>query len=448
VVTVAGSIDRETLGPSRDITIRATSTDGSFVTHSFIITIEDVNEFSTTTLADNSGVSNAIAENSANGSLVGITARSLDGDATINEVTYALDNNAGGRFAIDGVTGVVTVANGGLLNYEASSSHQITVRATSADGSIATESFVISVTDVNEVPIANNNAYQTSFIDDLILTGSGILGNDFDPDGDQLSVVLITGPIRGTLLSFSPDGTFRYRPEAGFQGTVELTYLITDGELQSNIATVRILVVVPDNVPSAPSNGSSNNETTDSTSLILDTAPVSASVVSSETIPPEAVPVPVALNAVEQVQERIQVAGVVSPESVTDELKEGALLVSLTSGSKFDNFEVRQTRFEHFESHFERFTESSTVLEYHSVERRDRENQDQSGVQFNMDSALVRTVIGSGVVLMVMQGAQLAATLMAVNPTLMQFDPMSVISGTGSGGKKDLLSKGEKLFDK
>ncbi|MFO0383613.1 MAG: beta strand repeat-containing protein [Pirellula sp.] len=446
VITVTGAIDRETLGASRDITVRASSTDGSFVTQSFTIAIGDVNEFSTTTPVDFSGTVNAIAENSANGSFVGIEALAFDSDATTNVVTYTLDSDAGGRFAIDGVTGVVTVANGSLLNYEAFSSHQITVRATSADGSIATESFVISVTDVNEAPIANNNPYQTSFIDDLILTGSGILGNDFDPDGDQLSVVLITGPIRGTLLSFSSDGTFRYRPEAGFQGTVELTYLITDGELQSNIATVRILVVVPDNVPSAPNNGSSNNGDTDSTSFSLVTAPEAASEVGSETIVPEAVPVPVALIAVEQVQERIQVAGVESPKPVTEELKEGVLLVSLTSGTKFDNFEVQQTRFEHFEYHFERFTETSTVLEYNSVERRDLESQDQSGVQFSMDSALVRTVIGSGVVLMVMQRAQLAATLMAGNPTLMQFDPMSVMPGRGE--KKDLLSKGEKLFDK
>jgi hypothetical protein len=34
---------------------------------------------------------------------------------------------------------------------------------------------------------------------------------------------------------------------------------------------------------------------------------------------------------------------------------------------------------------------------------------------------------------------------MAVNPTLMQFDPMSVMPGRGE--RKEQLSKGEKLFE-
>ena len=51
-----------------------------------------------------------------------------DGTAT---VTYSLSDNAGGRFTIDASTGVVTVADGSLLNHEAATSHQITVLATS-----------------------------------------------------------------------------------------------------------------------------------------------------------------------------------------------------------------------------------------------------------------------------------------------------------------------------
>ena len=35
-----------------------------------------------------------------------------DADATTNTITYTLDDDAGGRFAIDANTGVVTVAGG------------------------------------------------------------------------------------------------------------------------------------------------------------------------------------------------------------------------------------------------------------------------------------------------------------------------------------------------
>ena len=50
-------------------------------------------------------------ENAANGTTVGITALATDPDGT-NTVTYSLDDDAGGRFAIDATTGVVTVAGG------------------------------------------------------------------------------------------------------------------------------------------------------------------------------------------------------------------------------------------------------------------------------------------------------------------------------------------------
>ena len=59
---------------------------------------------------------NTVAEGAANGSTVGITASSVDpnGPAT----TYSLTDNAGGRFAINATTGVVTVANGAAIDFE------------------------------------------------------------------------------------------------------------------------------------------------------------------------------------------------------------------------------------------------------------------------------------------------------------------------------------------
>ena len=81
-----------------------------------------------------------VDENAANGTSVGITAFAADADATNNTVTYELIDDAGGRFAIDPVTGQVTVADG--IDREADGpSLDITVRATSDDGSIADRDF-------------------------------------------------------------------------------------------------------------------------------------------------------------------------------------------------------------------------------------------------------------------------------------------------------------------
>ena len=71
-----------------------------------------MDEFDVTAPADSNGAANAVDENAANGTAVGITAAASDADATTNAITYSLTDDAGGRFAIDANTGVVTVANG------------------------------------------------------------------------------------------------------------------------------------------------------------------------------------------------------------------------------------------------------------------------------------------------------------------------------------------------
>ena len=95
-----------------------------------------------------------VAENSANGTQVGITAASADPNG--GTVTFTLTGNAGGRFAIDANTGIVTVANGALLDYEAGTSHQITVQA--SDGHLtSSQNFTIAVTNVTEPRLSIND---------------------------------------------------------------------------------------------------------------------------------------------------------------------------------------------------------------------------------------------------------------------------------------------------
>lgn len=101
------------------------------------------------TVTDSNVSANAVAEDATIGTAVGITASATDPDA-LDTVAYSLDDSAGGRFAINSTTGVVTVA--AALNHESNASHDVTVRATSTDGSFTTDTFTIQVTDVDEDP--------------------------------------------------------------------------------------------------------------------------------------------------------------------------------------------------------------------------------------------------------------------------------------------------------
>ena len=106
-----------------------------------------MDEFDTGAVTDSDGGANTVAEDAIVGTTVGVTGLATDADAT-DSVTYSLSDDAGGRFAIDANTGVVTV--NGALDYEANTSHSVTILATSDDGSTSSQSFTINVTDVNE----------------------------------------------------------------------------------------------------------------------------------------------------------------------------------------------------------------------------------------------------------------------------------------------------------
>ncbi len=149
IVTTTAALDAET-ALSYDITVRADSMDGSFATRTFTIAVNDLDETDVGAVTDIDGAANAVDENSAVGTTVGITASATDADVTDN-ITYTLDDSAGGLFAIDGTTGVVTV--NGALDAETATAYNITVRATSDDGSFSTQGFTINVNDLDEFDV-------------------------------------------------------------------------------------------------------------------------------------------------------------------------------------------------------------------------------------------------------------------------------------------------------
>jgi len=132
-----------------NVVVQASDGVGGIDTQSLSITVTDTNEFPVSPVTDADAAVNAVNENAANGTLVGITATASDADVT-DTIAFSLDDDAGGRFAIDANTGVVTVADGTLLDFETAASHGITVRATSSDGSFSTQNFTINLNALND----------------------------------------------------------------------------------------------------------------------------------------------------------------------------------------------------------------------------------------------------------------------------------------------------------
>src|SRR5213075_693612 len=70
-------------------------------------------------------------------------------DPDNDPLTYSLTDSAGGRFAINASSGVVTVANGALLT---ASGQTITVQVSDGRGGTSSASFTITVTPPNHPP--------------------------------------------------------------------------------------------------------------------------------------------------------------------------------------------------------------------------------------------------------------------------------------------------------
>jgi VCBS repeat-containing protein len=119
----------------------------------------------------------------------------------------------------------------------------------------------ITVTPVNDAPVAANNSYSTNEDTQLSIASAGVLANDSDVDGNPLSAVLVTGPAHGTLV-LNVNGSFTYTPTANYNGPDSFTYRANDGSLNSNEATVNITVSPLNDAPVAANNSYSTNEDT------------------------------------------------------------------------------------------------------------------------------------------------------------------------------------------
>jgi len=132
------------------------------------------------------------------------------------------------------------------------------------DGTNDGPSASASVTIQNSLPVANDDPnYATSEDEELVVAAPGVLANDTDADGDQLTAQ-IQDPAQNGDTSLNPDGSFTYQPHTGWSGTDTFTYVANDGRqgsgrrgvlmaarrerrqggrAPSNVATVTITVI-------------------------------------------------------------------------------------------------------------------------------------------------------------------------------------------------------------
>jgi len=107
----------------------------------------------------------------------------------------------------------------------------------------------LTVNPVNDAPVANNDQYVTT--QDTTVTidrENGVLPNDTDVDGDQLSVGEYDATTQyGGAVTMSADGSFDYTPESGFAGYDSFTYEVCDASGLCDTGTVTVEVQARNN---------------------------------------------------------------------------------------------------------------------------------------------------------------------------------------------------------
>lgn len=136
-------------------------------------------------------------------------------------------------FEFDSIT---LYADGGTVSLEGGGDHG------SAIGDFETLLYL-----AGSPPVAEDDAFTTN--EDTSVSGN-VLGNDTDPDGGALSAVIGDLPADGDV-TLASDGGFTYTPDPDWFGTDSFTYLATDGDGETDEATVTI-TVDPVNDPPEP----------------------------------------------------------------------------------------------------------------------------------------------------------------------------------------------------
>lgn len=224
------------------------------------ITINPIND---TPVANTQSIS-VTEDNSYSGILTG---SDVDGDT----LSYSL--------LTQGAKGTVVITNSatGSFSYTPNSNDQGADSFTFQinDGSVNSLPATVSVniSPVNDAPVANNHSFSTN--EDQSLSAQLVVT---DVENDSLTYEVISEPTKGSV-TINSSGQINYIPLINENGSDTFTYRATDGNLNSNTATVSITI---NDIQDSPvsSNGSYNTQQNTAIAVTLNATDVDGDVLT------------------------------------------------------------------------------------------------------------------------------------------------------------------------
>ena len=182
-----------------------------------------------------------------------------DSDVDGNPLTVVSATAPNGTVVIN-ADGTVTYTPNANFN----GSDTITYTISDGAGGFATTTVAVTVTPVNDVPVAGNDTATTT--EDAPVT-IPVLANDRDADGNPLTVTNATSP-NGTVV-INPDGTITFTPAPNFNGPATITYTVSDGMGGIATASVTVNVTPVNDAPVAVNDSAATPEDTPVTIAVL-----------------------------------------------------------------------------------------------------------------------------------------------------------------------------------
>ena len=247
-----------------DATNGTTSIDGSIVTYTPNANYNGTDSY---TYKANDGTVDS------NTSTVSITVASVNDAPVANDITnQTTDEN---RIMQLDITLDATDVDGDALTYNVTSTNNgsVTINDNIAtyvptqdwngedtftyvanDGSLDSNAATVTITvnAVNDAPVV----YDHTSTGEEDTDNAGTAFNHLDIDGDELTFSIVTQPTNG-FVSIREDGYgFEHTPDANWNGTDTFTFKANDGELDSNIGTMTLIITPVNDAPETESSSS------------------------------------------------------------------------------------------------------------------------------------------------------------------------------------------------
>jgi VCBS repeat-containing protein len=203
-----------------------------------------------------------VAESAASGTLVA-TLLASDPDAG-ERLTYRLTEDAGGRFAIDAESGVISVAEGSVLDFDEAASHEIGVQVTDSGGLSYTERLTVAVTNDNFAPtgvtLSDGTVAENAEAGTLVAKISAD-----DPDADERLTYSLTEDAGGRFVIDGDSGRITVSAGASLDFEAETSHQlrvrVTDSGGLTHEEAVAIAVIDANEAPSAEADSFDVDET-------------------------------------------------------------------------------------------------------------------------------------------------------------------------------------------